>query len=132
MRDLYTGPVARFRLVDAGVLKLWGHTGDAHNGAFEIPAGCCIDGYRAKAPLMVIASGGREFAGDWDHVSVSCRNRCPNWDEMMLVFRLFFLPDEVAVQYGMPKSAHINRHPFVLHWWRPQLTRIDTPPIEFV
>ena len=131
MRDLTLRPVSQFRRHDVDVVKLWGDIGGPDDGAFEIPAGVRFDGYRSKAPLKVIASGGSK-AGDWDHVSVSCRTRCPNWEEMMLVFRLFFKSDEVAVQYGMPKNQHICKHPYVLHWWRPHLVRIETPPVEFV
>lgn len=131
MRDLTLPPVARFRRTDADVIAVYGNTGDQSNGAFEIRAGVKLDGYRSKSPLMVLASGG-SHAGDWDHVSVSCKTRCPHWEEMMLVFRLFFLPDEVAIQFGMPPSQHVNQHPYVLHWWRPHLVRLPTPPVEFV
>jgi hypothetical protein len=48
-----------------------------------------------QARMAVIASYGLE----WDHVSVSRKNRVPNWAEMEHVKRLFFADDEVAVQY---------------------------------
>ena len=80
--------------------------------------------------LCVIASMG----GGWDHISVSTKDRCPTWDEMEFIARLFFNPDEVAMQLHLPVADHINMHPFVLHWWRPQkkLRRIPLPPKKFV
>ena len=67
-------------------------------------------------PLKVIASNG----GGWDHVSVSCQNRCPTWAEMDYVKNLFFKDDEVVIQLHVAKSDHINYHPYCLHLWRPQ------------
>lgn len=80
--------------------------------------------------LNVIASTG----GGWDHVSVSTVTRCPTWEEMEHIARLFFMPDEVAMQLHLPEKDHINTHPFTLHWWRSQrkLRRIPLPPKRFV
>jgi hypothetical protein len=74
--------------------------------------------------LKVIASVG----DGWDHVSVSVENRCPTWDEMEFVAKLFFKPDEVAIQLHVREKDHINNHPFVLHWWRP-LSRFKSIPL---
>lgn len=76
--------------------------------------------------LVVIASVG----GGWDHVSVSTETRCPTWEEMELVAKLFFQADEYAFQLHVPITEHINEHPFVLHWWRPRskLKKIPLPP----
>jgi hypothetical protein len=79
--------------------------------------------------LKILASTG----GDWDHVSVSCKDRVPTWDEMQQVHRAFFKDDEVAMQLHLPPSDHINVHPFVLHLWRPRRgQKIPLPPKEFV
>ena len=75
-------------------------------------------------PLLIIAS----FGGGWDHVSVSRRDRIPNWIEMSFVKRTFFEPDEVAMQLHPAESEHINNHPRCLHLWRPQNDTIPTPP----
>jgi hypothetical protein len=75
-------------------------------------------------PLIVIASNG----GGWDHVSVSRRNRCPNWFEMEYIAERFFKENEYAIQYHVPKSDHINIHPYTLHWWRPQELELLLPP----
>lgn len=77
-------------------------------GAFAIPNG----GLR----LRVIVSAG----GGWDHVSVSLPTRCPTWEEMSYVKKLFFHPDETVMQLHVPEQQHINCHPHCLHLWRPQ------------
>ena len=79
-------------------------------------------------PLLIIAS----FGGGWDHVSVSRRDRIPNWIEMSFVKRAFFEPDEVAMQLHPAESEYINNHPRCLHLWRPQNDSIPTPPGDMV
>lgn len=73
--------------------------------------------------LQVVASWGE----GWEHVSVSRRDRCPSWEEMEHVARLFW-PNETAMQLHVPASDHINVHPFCLHWWRPIGVEIPMPP----
>src|SRR4051812_5832078 len=65
--------------------------------------------------LRIIATS----AEGWDHVSVSRRNRCPNWYELEQVKRTFFKEDETAVQYHVPPAEHINNNEHCLHLWRP-------------
>lgn len=52
---------------------------------------CYLHDKRYKAPreMAIIAS----WAGGWEHVSVSLRNRCPTWDEMCLVKDIFWRDD---------------------------------------
>jgi hypothetical protein len=104
------------------IRELYGWEGDATCGVFHIRSP--IDG----APLLVVASG----EGGWDHVSVSRKNRCPNWQEMEHVARLFYDEDEVAMQLHVPASDHVNNHPTSLHWWRPTRGEIPRPPSIFV
>jgi hypothetical protein len=80
--------------------------------------------------LRVIAASG----GGWDHVSVSLVDRCPTWEEMEVVAKVFFKDDEVAMQLHVPAADHINCHPFTLHWWRPtsKLRKIPMPPKRLV
>jgi len=78
--------------------------------------------------LMVQASTGL----GWDHVSASTSKRCPTWDEMEAIKRLFFEDDETAMQLHVAPKDHINIHPFVLHIWRPQHEKIPLPPEVFV
>lgn len=86
-------------------------------GFFRIPGPCAKE-------LTVVASHGM----NWDHVSVSLKNRCPNWIEMDFIKRMFFKPDETAFQLHVPESDHINIHPNCLHLWRPQKAEIPLPP----
>lgn len=69
-----------------------------------------------SARLSIIASDG--FG--WDHVSVSLATRCPTWDEMCWVKRLFFEPQEIVMQLHPAESDYVNNHSHCLHLWRPQ------------
>lgn len=120
MRNLYS--LDQYRLTGPEVMQLWGWTGDHGNGAFLIPSP--IDG----GALKVIASD----QGEWDHVSVSRVNRCPNWPEMEFVKRTFFRDNETAMQLHVPPEDHVNVHPHCLHLWRPQGREIPRPPGWFV
>src|SRR5262249_55318553 len=95
-----------------------GWNGDSTCGCFCIPSP--IDGQ----PLIIQASSN----DGWDHVSVSRRNRCPNWPEMDRVHRLFFKDDEIAMQLHIPSTDHIDAHPFCLHLWKPHKQEIPLPP----
>jgi hypothetical protein len=110
----------RFRVTDAAVRKYYGSVGDSTTGVFHVPLG--------SAKLMIVASSG----DGWDHVSVSLRNRCPTWAEMDHVKRLFFKPEETAMQLHPPEAEHVNLHQYTLHLWAPQRTQIPRPPLEFV
>jgi hypothetical protein len=106
----------------SGGNAFWGWAGDDTCGMFKVPSP--VD----KAELTIVAS-----AGDgWDHVSVSRRNRCPNWAEMEHVKRLFFKDEETAMQLHVPPSDHINCHPTCLHLWRPLDAEIPRPPSSMV
>jgi hypothetical protein len=121
MIDLRT--LARFRTHDAHMAELFGGPIDYRiHGGFLLPSP--VD----KGALRVIASAD----GGWDHVSVSRKNRCPNWQEMSFVASLFFKPDETAFQLHVPASDHVNNHPYCLHWWRPQEIEIPRPPAIMV
>lgn len=91
-------------------------------GMFVIPGPCGRE-------LRIIASSGDETVGvEWEHVSVSLPNRCPNWPEMCLVKDLFWDAEETVMQLHPPKSRWINNHPFCLHMWRPLKKEIPLPP----
>lgn len=92
-------------------------------GVFLIPV------KSSKRPLMVIASRGDDEGGmGWDHVSVSLPARCPTWAEMDHIKRLFFKPEEVAMQLHVAESEHISNHPYCLHIWRPTAAQLPLPP----
>ena len=84
----------------------------------------------SDTPFVVVASNG----DGWDHVSVSTPGRCPTWEEMDRIKRIFFRDAEVAMQLHLPPADHINCHPYTLHLWRPHGTKraIPLPPKEFV
>ena len=120
MRNLYE--IDGYRIKDAQVVRTYGSTGDGGNGVFEVRS------QHDGAPLLVVASNG----GGWDHVSVSCGRRLPNYGDMVDVFKLFFKPDETAMQLHVPAAEHINCHPNCLHLWRPQLQAIPKPPRNMI
>lgn len=100
-----------------------GLSGTATEGFFLLPA------HRLNGPpLRVIATNG----GGWDHVSVSTERRCPTWEEMEWVKRLFFDEDETAMQLHVPPADHVNCHPHCLHLWRPHAGEIPRPPNSYV
>ena len=70
--------------------------------------------------------------GGWDHVSVSYSNRCPTWDEMCQVKKMFFYPEEVCVEYHPPESEYVNFYPYCLHLWRYQQPGMPMPPAWMV
>ena len=69
------------------------HYGDDY-GFFVINGPC-------GQPLAVIANAAD--ADGWDHVSISLKNRCPNWTEMCFVKDLFFEPEETVMQLHPPQ-----------------------------
>lgn len=100
------------------VVLYYGNAGDDDCGVFTIPSVIYM------TPLRILASAGE----GWDHVSVSRRNRCPNWPEMEQVKRLFFADHETAMQLHVPVTDHIDAHPYCLHLWRPHGVEIPRPP----
>lgn len=119
MKNLRSLDAYRNRVAE---MSAYGTVGGDGEGVFEV---LCP---RTGGHLRVIASSGL----GWDHVSVSLEHRTPNWYEMDFVKRLFFEPDEVAMQLHVAEKNHINRHPNCLHLWRPQNGPIPLPPSEFV
>ena len=97
-----------------------GGLGDETCGAFLLQGPC-------SQQLKIIASSGVE-GYEWDHVSISLKNRCPNWSEMDWVKKNFFKKDELAIQFHVPEDDHINLHPHTLHLWRPHNIEIPLPP----
>lgn len=104
------------------VREIYGWEGDERFGAFMLLSP--VD----HGQLVIIASNDE----GWDHISVSRKNRCPNWQEMDAVFRAFFAEGETAMQLHVPHSEHVNDHPYCLHIWRPHNAAIPKPPAIFV
>lgn len=111
-----------------------GSEGKADFGCYLLP----MDLFKAAAAIAgvyVPPSTGTQIAviasthGDWDHLSVSIdAPRCPSWTELEFVKRVFFHPDETAMQLHVPPADHVNIHPYCLHLWRPQTAEIPRPP----
>jgi len=55
---------------------------------------------------------------DWYHVSISLKNRCPNWPEMCFVKSLFFAETDTVVQYHPAKADYVNMAENCLHLWK--------------
>ena len=123
MRNL--NELNKFRVCTPSVMAVYGSYGDHENGCFHLPGQVSVSRKTKRAPLHIVASIG----DGWEHVSVSTDGRCPTWDEMSFVHRLFFKPDEEAMQLHVPQDEHINCHPYTLHLWRPAVAgRIPRPP----
>lgn len=91
---------------------------------FIIPGPCGVE-------LRAMISDGTDWPFPlpaWEHVSVSTANRTPNWREMEFIRDLFFAPDELVLQFSVPRSEHINIHPYCLHMWKPIGITIPMPP----
>jgi hypothetical protein len=106
----------------------WSDETHGHNGYFLVPG-------PNGAELKIIASDAREEpdrSEGWEHVSVSLRNRCPNWPEMTFAKSLFWEPEETVVQLHPPESTYISNHPYCLHLWRDTRLGHALPPAILV
>jgi len=92
-----------------------------NNGLFEFKEGPIW--YRC-----VVSDG-----GGWEHVSVSLSvKRTPDWEEMCMIKRMFWDPEDCVVQFHPPEADYVNIHPYVLHLWRKSGVNFETPPRIFV
>lgn len=114
--------LAHLRQTDPETTAFFGVENINSAGLFYLPS--IVSGQR----MQIIASTTK----DWDHVSVTLKNRSPNWDEMSQVHRAFFKNDEVALQYHVPLTDHVNLHPFCLHLWRWQKGPVQRPPGDLI
>jgi hypothetical protein len=89
-------------------------------GAFQLIGPNGID-------LRILSSGSDDGTG-WEHVSVSCQHRTPNWQEMCFVKDLFWRESECVVQFHPPRSEYVNHHSYCLHLWKRVGAEIATPP----
>ncbi len=87
------------------------------------------DGAAYKMGLLrIIASWGM----NWEHVSVSRQDKCPVWEEMDYIKRLFWDDKEPVMQLHPPRSQWVNNHPYCLHLWKPMRQEIPLPPTKMV
>jgi len=110
--------------------------GRIQRGYYASSPGDMHGGFKVVGPksvaLMIMSSGTGEMCEGWEHVSVSCTYRTPNWDEMCWVKRAFWRDDEVVMQLHPVETDYVNHHPYCLHLWRPLNATIPLPPAEFV
>lgn len=104
--------------------QFWSDDSHGANGMFMVngPNG---------AELKIVASDDSEepeTSLGWEHVSVSCKNRCPNWPEMCFVKDLFWEPEETVIQFHPPESSYISNHPYCLHLFRNRHSGHALPP----
>lgn len=90
----------------------------------KYPRGFFLIPYRSYE-LKVLAYDG--IQDGWEHVSVSLPNRCPNWQEMSHIKDLFWEEEDCVVQFHVPKSQHVNNHPYCLHLWKKKDTVFELP-----
>jgi hypothetical protein len=72
------------------------------------------------------------YGKGWEHVSVSCVDRCPTWAEMDKVKKLFWSDDETVVQFHPRENVKVNVHPYCLHLWKMADTEFVLPPSDLV
>ena len=72
--------------------------------------------------------------GGWEHVSVAPFKSwyVPSWKEMCRIKDIFFMPDEVVVQYHPAESEYVNYLENCLHLWRPTAETLPVPPFWMV
>lgn len=101
----------------------WGRASYGEDfGYFEIPGPCGMT-------LRVIVSAAMpEDDITWEHVSVSLKNRNPNWQEMHFIKQIFWGDDEAVMQLHPPQKNYVNCHPHCLHLWKPVHCDIPLPP----
>jgi len=86
-------------------------------------------GYFELGPLRIISGGSDER---WEHVSVSCHDRTPSWEEMSLVKALFWSDDETVLQFHPKRSEYVNQMPHCLHLWKQRKKNHVLPPGELI
>lgn len=104
----------------------WANAPAGYDSNYGDPFGIFIVPHNS-GELKVIVSAACPGA-PWDHVSVSMKNRCPNWLEMCKIKNMFFDKEEAAMQIHPPASEYIDCHPNCLHIWKPSEAEIPLPP----
>jgi len=106
-------------------VEKWRMKSGPYASATGYPCGFFDIQYRSYILRVLVSDGSQD---GWEHVSVSLKNRLPNWEEMSYVKSLFWDEEEIVIQYHPPKSQYINNHPFCLHLWRNTKNEIELPP----
>jgi hypothetical protein len=92
----------------------WTRTGE---GGIHMPGILLSDSFQ-KGPLRVIMSiEEHQWSIQVKHVSVSCRDRYPTWDEILDVRESFFEDRLHVAQMLPPKAQYVNVHKNCFHLW---------------
>lgn len=93
---------------------------------YEIQARAPLAAFAVRAFLipyenLVLRVLAAEEPEGWEHVSVSIGDEgpCPTWEAMCLIKDMFFMPEDLCIQYHPRKSQYVNIHNSCLHIWRP-------------
>ena len=92
-------------------------------GCFTVPS------FNLKYSLRVICAPCDE---EWQHVSVSVKNKTPSWDDMCKIKDLFWDDNEIVIQFHPKKEDYVNNHKYCLHLWAKKDQSTPTPPKGFV
>lgn len=67
-------------------------------------------------------------AEGWEHLTVSGKNKVPDWNVMCKVKEIFWEDEECCIQYHPRKSQYVNNNETCLHIWRPIDVVLPEPP----
>lgn len=90
-------------------------------GWFEVPT--------KSGRLFVMVAPSDE---EWQHVSVSKKERTPTWEEMSFIKNLFFDDEDICVSFFPAKSQYVNLAKNCLHIWRNTRIPFPTPPTYLI
>ena len=64
----------------------------------------------------------------WEHVTVSGKNKVPEWNVMCKVKEIFWEDEECCIEYHPRKSQYVNNDENCLHIWKPIGVELPEPP----
>lgn len=65
---------------------------------------------------------------EWEHLSVSHKNKIPSWLCMEEMKEMFFKEDEEAFQFHPKMDNYVNNNEYTLHIWRRKDGKMEPPP----
>ena len=65
---------------------------------------------------------------EWEHLSVSFKNKIPSWECMQEMKELCFYDDEECFQLHPKADNYVNNNEYTLHIWRPIEGMKQIPP----
>ena len=79
--------------------------------------------YRFGA-VRIIYTQEKMFDGPWHHVSISCEDRYPTWEEMKEIAAALLPGREVVLYVQIPDEPWLNIHPNCFHLMAPRSGRV--------